>query len=162
MRQLTKDWAGQMGNALLAAGWVVTTAESCTGGGVAAAITAIPGSSAWFDCGYVTYSNQAKQQMLGVPAALLEAQGAVSEPVVLAMAAGAVQRSGAHIGVALSGIAGPDGGTPDKPVGTVWIAWYRRSDETSLAHCFQFSGDREQVREQAVLAALQGICKLIQ
>ncbi|MDE2311380.1 MAG: nicotinamide-nucleotide amidohydrolase family protein, partial [Betaproteobacteria bacterium] len=115
--------AAQVGGLLKAQGLMLATAESCTGGGVAQAITDVAGSSAWFERGFIAYSNQAKQQMLGVSEATLNQHGAVSEATVREMAAGALQRSGAHVALAVSGIAGPDGGTPDKPVGTVWFAW---------------------------------------
>src|SRR5690606_25324764 len=116
--------AQQLGEALAARGWRITTAESCTGGGIAAAITDIAGSSAWFERGYVTYSNAAKSEMLGVSASLIAHYGAVSEAVVVAMARGACAASGCELGVAVSGVAGPGGGSPDKPVGTVWLACY--------------------------------------
>ncbi len=137
-------------------GWRLATAESCTGGLLAAALTARPGSSTWFECGYVTYSNTAKHRMLGVPEALIAAHGAVSQPVVEAMVAGALARSGADLAVAISGIAGPGGGTPDKPVGTVWLAWGTQEDGID-ARRERFPGDREAVREQAVLRALEGL-----
>ena len=133
----------------------VTTAESCTGGGVASAITAVPGSSAYFTAGYVTYSNAAKTRLLGVPDAILEAHGAVSEDVVKAMVQGACRESGAELAVAVSGVAGPDGGSAEKPVGTVWLAW--GNTEQQQARCFHFSGDRQAVREQAVHEALVGL-----
>lgn len=133
----------------------VTTAESCTGGGIASAITAVSGSSAYFTAGYVTYSNAAKTRLLGVPDAILEAHGAVSEEVVKAMVQGACRESGAALAVAVSGVAGPDGGSAEKPVGTVWLAW--GSNEQQQARCFHFPGDRQSVREQAVREALAGL-----
>ncbi|PRY65143.1 nicotinamide-nucleotide amidase [Vreelandella songnenensis] len=133
----------------------ITTAESCTGGGIACAITSTPGSSAYFTTGYVTYANAAKTRLVGVPEATLQAHGAVSEAVVKAMVAGACQDSGAQLGVAASGVAGPDGGTDDKPVGTVWLAWGDASFQE--AECFYFPGDRQAVREQAVREALAGL-----
>ena len=114
--------AAQVGGLLKAHGLLLTTAESCTGGGVAQAITGIAGSSAWFERGFVTYSNLSKQQMLGVSVAMLAQYGAVSEAVVREMVAGALANSGAQVALAVSGIAGPDGGTADKPVGTVWFS----------------------------------------
>jgi nicotinamide-nucleotide amidase len=132
------------------------TAESCTGGAISAAITAIAGSSAWFEYGLVSYSNTAKQQLLGVNAATLASNGAVSEAVVGEMACGALRVAGADIAVAVSGIAGPSGGTHEKPVGTVWLAWALKSGELK-AQCFQFKGDRHQVQAQAVAAALAGL-----
>lgn len=130
----------------------ITTAESCTGGGIASAITAIPGSSAHFATGYVTYSNAAKTRLLGVKASMLDREGAVSEAVVKAMVAGACQESGADLGVAVSGVAGPDGGSPQKPVGTVWLGWGNR--QAQQAECLHFPGDRHAVREQAVHQAM--------
>lgn len=150
--------AQRLGDALLAQQAQVATAESCTGGGIAEAITRIPGSSAWLEAGYVTYSNTQKTAQLGVPAELFASVGAVSREVVEAMARGAQQRSGARFTVAVSGIAGPDGGTPDKPVGTVWLAW---ADGGQLyAQRFQFAGDRAAVRRQSVEAALVGLTRL--
>ncbi|MGL5949051.1 MAG: CinA family protein [Aeromonas sp.] len=149
------DLAQQLGAALRARHWQVTCAESCTGGGVAVAMTAIAGSSAWFEQGFVTYSNAAKTAQLGVAAVLLQAHGAVSEAVVQAMALGARQRAGADVSVAISGIAGPDGGSAEKPVGTVWLAWSTASGVQ--AQCFIFAGDRHAVRTQAVQAALAGL-----
>ncbi|MBE0399934.1 MULTISPECIES: CinA family protein [Halomonas] len=133
----------------------VTAAESCTGGGVASAITAVAGSSAYFTTGYVAYANPVKSRLLGVPDAMLAAHGAVSEEVVNAMVLGACRESGAGLGVAVSGIAGPDGGSEDKPVGTVWLAW--GDANAQQAECFHFPGDRSAVREQAVRQALAGL-----
>ena len=153
------ELAASLGRHLLVVQAQVCTAESCTGGGIAEAITRIAGSSAWFEAGYITYSNRQKTAQLNVPAALFEQVGAVSREVVEAMASGACRHSGARYGVAVSGIAGPDGGTPDKPVGTVWFAWAERGD-TGIAvrvarHRLQ--GDRDQVRRAAVMIALQGL-----
>lgn len=134
----------------------VSAAESCTGGGIASAITAVPGSSAYFSTGYVTYSNAAKTRLLDVPEEILESQGAVSEAVVKAMVAGACRESGADLAVAVSGVAGPDGGSDEKPVGTVWLAW--GGVNAQQAECLHFPGDRHAVREQAVR---QGIARLI-
>ncbi|MDO6708001.1 nicotinamide-nucleotide amidase [Photobacterium sp. 1_MG-2023] len=153
--------AAQLGNALVARQWLATTAESCTGGGVSAAITDIAGSSAWFDRAFVTYSNEAKQEMLAVQAATLAQYGAVSEPVVLEMAAGALAHSRAQMSVAISGIAGPDGGTPQKPVGTVCFAWADTTGWQHVTTCL-FDGDRQAVREQAVAYALQGFLDRLQ
>lgn len=147
--------ATRLGHLLTARGGKVSTAESCTGGGVAQAITAIAGSSQWFDYGFVTYSNEAKQHVLGVSAAILQAHGAVSGEVVEAMASGAARVASADFAVAISGIAGPGGGTPDKPVGTVWFAW--RHPQGVISDCYHFSGDRESVRDQAVVIALRGL-----
>lgn len=153
--------AAKVGERLLARKLLLAAAESCTGGWVAEAVTAVAGSSAWFDCGFVTYSNEAKQRLLDVPASLLEygGPGAVSEETVLAMTAGAIANSRARVAVAISGIAGPDGGSEEKPVGTVWIAW--QWEQRRLAREFNFGGDRAAVREAAVLAALEGLLALL-
>lgn len=147
--------AEQLGQQLQTRSAKVTTAESCTGGGIAHAITAVAGSSAWFDYGFVTYSNEAKQRLLGVSAAILEAHGAVSEAVVRSMATGASLVASADFAVAVSGIAGPGGGSADKPVGTVWFAWCHPAGILTKLHCF--SGDRESVRDQALVVALRGL-----
>lgn len=153
--------AARTGERLLARKLILATAESCTGGWVAESVTAVAGSSAWFDCGFVTYSNAAKQRLLDVPAALLDIDGpgAVSEETVLAMTAGAIANSHANVAVAISGIAGPDGGTADKPVGAVWIAW--QWEQRRMTREFHFGGDRTAVREAAVLAALEGLLALL-
>lgn len=150
--------AAQLGQALQAHQMQVTTAESCTGGGIAEAITRIAGSSQWFEAGYVTYSNRQKTRQLGVPETLFASVGAVSREVVEAMARGACGHSGAQLAVAVSGIAGPDGGRPNKPVGTVWVAW--QAGERSFSCRCQFAGDRSAVREQAVVRALEGLLRL--
>jgi len=152
------ELAASLGAALRRRGWRLATAESCTGGWIAQAVTAIPGSSAWLERGFVTYSNLAKQEMLGVQAATLQAYGAVSEAVVLEMAAGALRHSQAHIAVAVSGIAGPDGGTVEKPVGTVWLAWQWSEGQQAEKYCF--AGNREEIRRQAVEAALRGVLQV--
>lgn len=133
----------------------VTTAESCTGGGIASAITSAAGSSAYFTTGYVTYANAAKTRLIGVSDVTLHTHGAVSEAVVNAMVAGACRDSGAQLGVAVSGVAGPGGGSDEKPVGTVWLAWGDVNHQE--AKCFHFPGDRQAVREQAVREALAGL-----
>lgn len=148
--------AAELGRALLAKGWHVTVAESCTGGLVAAAITAVAGSSDWFDVGYVTYSNGAKTALLGVPEAVLVAHGAVSEQTARAMAAGALAKSGADLAVAITGIAGPAGGTPGKPVGTVCFAWAAKGRAVE-ATTHRFDGDRAAVREASASFALRGL-----
>ncbi|MGH1487072.1 MAG: nicotinamide-nucleotide amidase [Cellvibrionaceae bacterium] len=153
--------ATELGQHLVRRRWQVTTAESCTGGWISQAITAIAGSSKWFDCGFITYSNQAKIQQLGVSSKLLKENGAVCSPVVVAMANGAIKQSGADIAVAVSGIAGPDGGSKEKPVGTVWIAW-AFSEGQHFSHEYHFSGNREEVRRQTVIEALKGLNMLIQ
>jgi len=151
----------QLADKLLAKKLIISTAESCTGGWISQSLTALAGSSVWFDTGFVTYSNEAKQRLLAVPAAIFDSDGAgaVSEATVLAMTTGAIQNSRANLAVAVSGIAGPDGGTEEKPVGTVWIAWQWESK--SLARCFHFSGDRESVRRATMLAALDGCLLLV-
>lgn len=137
------------------ANYQLATAESCTGGGVAKALTEIAGSSAWFTCGLVTYSNQAKQHLLGVTEDTLQEFGAVSEQVVKAMVEGACEKSSADLAVAISGVAGPTGGSPEKPVGTVWLAW--GTTEQQQAKVFNFPGDRRQVREASLDKALEGL-----
>jgi nicotinamide-nucleotide amidase len=132
----------------------LATAESCTGGLIAAACTTVAGSSDWFERGFVSYSNAAKTEMLGVDAALIAAHGAVSSEVACAMAGGALARSRADVAVAVTGIAGPGGATPGKPVGTVWLAWARRASPAQ-AELLNLSGDRGAVRDQTVVLALQ-------
>jgi len=146
--------AGQAGALLLAAGRRIATAESCTGGWVAKCLTDISGSSQWFERGYVTYSNQSKQQSIGVAASVIDTFGAVSRPTVEQMAAGALHASGADIAVAITGIAGPDGGSADKPVGLVWFALAQRA-AAPVAIQQQFAGDREAIRRAAVATALR-------
>jgi nicotinamide-nucleotide amidase len=155
-----EELAGRVGNLLLEQSYLLATAESCTGGWVAKCITDIAGSSAWFDRGFVTYSNRAKQDMLGVTAETLEVHGAVSEATVSAMARGALTRSAADIAVAVSGIAGPGGGVPGKPVGTVCFAWLVSGAAPRL-DSRQFDGDREAVRRQAVARALEGLVDVL-
>ncbi|PMR70562.1 CinA family protein [Halomonas heilongjiangensis] len=152
--------AERLGRACRERGVTVTAAESCTGGGVASAITAVPGSSDWFETGYVTYANGAKTRLLGVPEAVLAERGAVSREVVEAMVAGACRDSGAGLGVAISGVAGPGGGSPEKPVGMVWLAW--GDGEHQQAACRHFPGDRRAVREQAVREALVGLIRYLE
>ncbi len=152
--------AERLGRRCREQGVMVTCAESCTGGGVASAITAVAGSSGWFETGYVTYANAAKTRLLGVPDALLETRGAVSREVVEAMVVGACRDSGAGLGVAISGVAGPGGGSAEKPVGTVWLAWGDATGAT--AECHRYSGDRLAVREQAVREALVGLIRCLE
>lgn len=154
MSERLDDLARQLGERLGAHGWMLVTAESCTGGWIAKVVTDIPGSSAWFDRGFVTYSNAAKVDMLGVRRETLESLGAVSEGTVTEMATGAIGRSRAQVSVAVSGIAGPDGGSADKPVGTVCFAWSMPGAEVQ-ARRLQFAGNREEVRHQAVRVALE-------
>ena len=148
--------AAELGRRLAALGTSVATAESCTGGLVAGAITEIAGSSGWFDRGFVTYSNAAKMEMLGVALRTLESHGAVSEETARAMAEGAIRASRANLAVAVTGIAGPAGGTAAKPVGSVCFAWAARNGPTTVAS-HQFTGDREAVRRASVIVALQGL-----
>ena len=153
--------ASRLGEALIEKGWMLACAESCTGGGIAAAVTDIPGSSQWFDRGFVTYTNLAKQEMLGVGADTLDNHGAVSEATVQEMVTGALSRSQARVAVAVSGIAGPGGGTDEKPVGTVCLAWQVVGGD-SIVRTEHFSGDRSAIREQTVLCALQGILNVVE
>jgi len=141
-------------------GATLVTAESCSGGWIAKTLTDIAGSSAWFECGVVAYSYEAKEALLGVRPETLEQHGAVSRETAIEMVSGALARFGATMAVAVTGIAGPTGGTKDKPVGTVWIGWKRRGGyaQTELFH---FSGDREAVRRQTVAAALRGVAKIL-
>ena len=149
--------AAELGRHLQTLNAHVTTAESCTGGGIAEAITRIAGSSAWFEAGFVTYSNQQKTRQLDVPQALFTQVGAVSCEVVDAMVRGAQAHSDARFAVAVSGVAGPGGGSPEKPVGTVWLAWGVGDEVT--AECRHFPGDRDEVRRQTVIAALEGLIR---
>jgi nicotinamide-nucleotide amidase len=155
------ELAEQLGRSLKAGGKTIATAESCTGGWIAQTITDVPGSSAWFDRGFVTYSNAAKMQMLGVSSQTLELYGAVSEETATEMAAGALVRSDADMAVAVTGIAGPDGGTQEKPVGTVFIAWADKNGETKVVKK-QLSGNRRQIREQTVESAIEGAIQMIE
>jgi len=150
-----------VGAKLKAQGVMLATAESCTGGWVAQAVTAIAGSSDWFERGFVTYADAAKQEMLGVSAATLAEHGAVSEQTAREMAAGALAHSRAQVALAITGIAGPSGGSPEKPVGTVCFAWSRK-DAAPIAQTRQFKGNRENVRRQSVIVALQGVLELLE
>lgn len=154
------ELAQRAGRALQAKGWLLASAESCSGGGIAYAITQVAGASAWFECAYVTYSNRAKSAMLGVPAAMIDQFGAVSEEVAGAMARGALFNSKAQIAVSTTGIAGPTGAVPGKPVGTVCFGWAilgaAVQTETLL-----FAGGRRSVREQSIVHALQGALQRI-
>lgn len=153
------DLARSIGEALKARGLKLATAESCTGGWAAMALTAIPGSSDWFERGYVTYSNAAKREDLGVAEETLRRHGAVSEEVAREMAAGALERARAQVALAITGVAGPTGGTKDKPVGLVCFAWAHGSKMTSQTR--RFDGDRESVRRQSVLHALERVLELL-
>lgn len=144
-----------LADALRARGWRIATAESCTGGLIAAACTAVAGSSDWFERGFVTYSNAAKTELLGVDAALVAAHGAVSEPVARAMCEGALEKAPVQLAVAVTGIAGPGGAVPGKPVGTVWVGW--GTPGAVQTRLLQLQGDRAAVREQTVAFALQAL-----
>lgn len=152
--------ARELGDMLQARGWMLATAESCTGGWVGQLLTAIPGSSAWYERGFITYANAAKQEMLGVPAEILETHGAVSEETASAMAAGALAHSHAQATLAISGIAGPGGGTPQKPVGLVCYGW-ALADGTRMSSTCRLDGDREEIRSRAVAAAMRGLIELM-
>lgn len=153
-RQRLDALVAALAQALTQRGWMLATAESCTGGLIATTCTDMAGSSAWFDRAAVTYSNEAKHTMLGVPAELIERDGAVSESVVRAMAEGLLAHSRAQVGIAVSGVAGPGGGSPDKPVGTVWVAWAVHGQATTVQR-FQLDGGRAQVRWQTCEVALR-------
>lgn len=152
--------AARVGGVLKSHGYLLATAESCTGGGVAQAMTDIAGSSAWFDRGFVTYSNAAKVEMLGVDEATLSRHGAVSEAVVREMVRGALLHSDAQVALAITGIAGPGGGTPDKPVGTVWFAWAVR-DRQLVSRMYNLQGTRAEIRAGSVHLALQGVLDVL-
>ncbi len=155
--QLARD----LGAALKAKGLWLVTAESCTGGWAGEAVTAIPGSSQWYDRGFITYTNESKQEMLGVSADTLARCGAVSEEVVREMVAGALKNSRAHVALAISGVAGPGGGSPEKPVGTVWLAGGRKDGPVASEKRF-FAGDRREIRRQSVEAALRGVLERLE
>lgn len=156
-----QQWVEQIAQRMLTRHWMLATAESCTGGWVAQELTALAGSSGWFDAGFVTYSNAAKTRMLGVAPELIEQEGAVSEAVVRAMAEGARRQSGGQLVVSISGIAGPGGGSELKPVGTVWFGWACEGLPTE-AQCHLLAGDRAAVRRQAVEIALRGLLKQLE
>ena len=156
----TTNTVSALGAALQQRGWMLACAASCTGGLLAAACTDVAGSSAWFERGFVTYSNAAKTELLGVPAELIAAHGAVSEAVVRAMASGAAQRAGVPVAVASTGIAGPGGGSAAKPVGTVWLGWSVAGQV--FARCHHFAGERSAVRQQAVAQALTHVLAQLQ
>ena len=159
--ELATRWVTPLADALRARGWRIAAAESCTGGLIAATCTALAGSSDWFERGFVTYSNQAKTDQLGVPAELIAAHGAVSEPVARAMAEGALARSPADLALAVTGIAGPTGAVPGKPVGTVWLALAQRGG-AMRSELLQLDGDRSAVRAQTVAIALERMLAQIQ
>ncbi len=156
----TAERVQQLATALLARGWMLATAESCTGGLIAGACTDLAGSSAWLERGFVTYSNAAKSQMLGVDAALIAQHGAVSEPVARAMAQGALVHAQAQVALAVTGVAGPSGGSAEKPVGTVWFGWALNGRVVSEMQ--RFAGDRAAVRQATVNHSLQRLLELLQ
>jgi nicotinamide-nucleotide amidase len=140
---------------------MVVTAESCTGGMIAEALTSVAGSSSWFDRAYITYSYESKREMLGIHESTIQHHGSVSEECVSEMVLGALQQSHAQVSVACSGIAGPGGGTPDKPVGTVWLAWARQGCPEIVTKLMHFEGDRQAVREKTTIAALEGVIAIL-
>lgn len=152
LNQLAQALAGR----LIRRGEWLATAESCTGGWIAKCLTDVAGSSGWFERGLVSYSNRAKAELLGVPEATIDRYGAVSEQTARAMTAGVLMRAPVEHAIAVTGIAGPGGGTADKPVGTVWLAWQSRGGEAQTRHC-RFDGDREAVRRETVHTALAGL-----
>ena len=152
--------AVELADKLCARGWMLATAESCTGGWVGQLLTSLPGSSQWYERGFITYANAAKVEMLGVPEATLATHGAVSEQTASAMAAGALKHSHAQATLAISGIAGPGGGTPQKPVGLVCYGW-ALADGTLMSSTCRLDGDREEIRSRAVAAALRGLIELV-
>jgi nicotinamide-nucleotide amidase len=158
-QEQTIEYSQALAAILIDRSWMLATAESCTGGLIASACTDLAGSSAWFERGFVTYSNAAKTELLGVPAELIAQHGAVSEPVVRAMAAGAVAHSRAQAAVAVTGVAGPSGGSPDKPVGTVWLGW-SVGGKVTTERC-QFDGDRAAIRQATVNHALAQLVSLL-
>ncbi|MDP7523047.1 MAG: CinA family protein [Arenicellales bacterium] len=153
------ELARQVGQIMLERGWRLATVESCTGGWVAKTITSVPGSSLWFECALVTYSNESKNALAGVPIELIDTHGAVSAQVAEAMAGGVIARSNASAGLAITGVAGPDGGSVQKPVGTVFIAW-QVPEHGVCSERFQFHGDRDAIRRQSVAAALAELVSL--
>ena len=152
----------EVGQALVNSDSMIVTAESCTGGMIAEALTEVAGSTAWFDRAYITYSYESKREMLGVNEMTIQKRGAVSEACVQEMVVGALQQSHAKVSVACSGIAGPGGGSPDKPVGMVWLAWAMQGKDDVVTQKFLFEGDRQSVREQTTEAALMGVMKLLE
>lgn len=155
-----QDLAKELAAKLCARGWMLATAESCTGGWVGQLLTSLPRSSQWYERGFITYANAAKVEMLGVPEEILATHGAVSEETAMAMAAGALKHSHAQATLAISGIAGPGGGTPQKPVGLVCYGW-ALADGTVLSSTCRLDGDREEIRSRAVAAALRGLIELL-
>jgi len=153
--------AVKTGELLLNRGWRLAAVESCTGGWIAQTVTSLAGSSDWFECGLVTYSNASKESLVGVPGSMISRYGAVSAEVAEAMVSGVLQRTGAHAAVSVTGIAGPGGGSDEKPVGTVYIAWQFPGVDT-VSERFHFHGDRDEVRRQSVATAFSELVRLIQ
>ena len=155
------ELSSEVGRVLVVQHLKLATVESCTGGWIGQSLTAVAGSSAWYERGFVTYSNASKNELVGVSRELISRSGAVSEPVVRAMARGALSHSPADLALAVTGIAGPDGGSADKPVGTVWLGWIARTG-IERAEQYLFTGDREAVRRQSVVEALSGLIRLLE
>lgn len=151
----------EVGEALKQHNVMIVTAESCTGGMIAEALTSIAGSTAWFDRAYITYSYESKREMLGVKESTIQKKGAISQECVVEMVVGGLQNSHAEVCIACSGIAGPGGGTPDKPVGTVWIAWAKQGHNEIVTKLFHFEGDREAIRRQTTEVSLRGVLDIL-
>ncbi len=160
MNKEIEDKVKELSRRIVGTGQIVVTAESLTGGMISAALTSIPGASEWFERGFVTYTNQAKHEMLDVPQSILDRFSAVSTQTVSQMLEGAIRHSNATMAVAVSGIAGPDGAMPGRPVGTVFIGW-KRKDEMAEVGRYEFKGDRQSVREQTVAVAIQGLIEML-
>ena len=155
------ELSAEVGRVLVVQHLKLVTVESCTGGWIGQSLTAVAGSSVWYERGFVTYSNASKSELVGVPRELISQSGAVSEPVVRAMAQGALSHSPADLALAVTGIAGPDGGSADKPVGTVWLGWIARTGG-ERAERYLFTGDREAVRRRSVVEALSGLIRFLE
>lgn len=161
-RSSLESLVAEVGNALKQHNKLIVTAESCTGGLIAEALTSVAGSTAWFDRAYITYSYESKREMLGVHETTIQHKGAVSQECVEEMVIGALQESHATVSVACSGIAGPGGGTPDKPVGTVWISWAVQGYDEVVSKLYHFDGDRNAVRQACTVEALQGVLSILE
>lgn len=161
-RSSLESLVAEVGNALKQHNKLIVTAESCTGGLIAEALTSVAGSTAWFDRAYITYSYESKREMLGVHETTIQHKGAVSQECVEEMVIGALQESHATVSVACSGIAGPGGGTPDKPVGTVWISWAMQGHDEVVSKLYHFEGDRNAVRLACTVEALKGVLSILE
>ncbi|QBZ83625.1 Nicotinamide-nucleotide amidohydrolase PncC [Hydrogenovibrio crunogenus] len=161
-RSSLESLVAEVGNALKQHNKLIVTAESCTGGLIAEALTSVAGSTAWFDRAYITYSYESKREMLGVHETTIQHKGAVSQECVEEMVIGALQESHATVSVACSGIAGPGGGTPDKPVGTVWISWAVQGHDEVVSKLYHFDGDRNAVRLACTVEALKGVLSILE